>query len=254
VKWLTASLLALELLVYPYVVSVSGECRLTPGTVQRARAAIAGQVEAVLVGEGQAVKRGDVLLRLDDHTLRQDLQHALSERQAASTALARASEREMKAAGNTMKASLRYWQQEVERVQSALELTVLRANIDGQVITPSPGSLVHQQVEPGQELLVIADTQQVVAEILVAERDIGSVATGQQAFVRAYTDSGASHASVVQSIVPVAERGPLGTFIVVKARIDNADQRLLPGTTGVAKILGERQSGFRWLARKLTRF
>ncbi len=252
-KWLTIGVVVLELLIYPYMVSVSGECRLAPGTMQKARAPIGGEIESVLVSEGQQVHRGDILLRIDDSSLRQEMANAQRARFVAEIALDRASEHELKIAGNTMKATLRYWQQEIGRLQSTLDLTVLRSNIDGQVITAAPGDLVHRQVDEGDELLVIADTQQVVAEILVAERDIGEVVPGQKAFVRVYTDSGTSHESVVQSIVPVAERSPLGTFVIVKARIDNRNQQLLPGTTGVAKILCTRRNGFNLLTRKLSR-
>ena len=53
-------------LFYPYPLLVGGEARVTPGQVDRVRPQLGGQVEKVLVAEGQEVKVGDELVRLSD--------------------------------------------------------------------------------------------------------------------------------------------------------------------------------------------
>jgi len=79
------------------------------------------------------------------------------------------------------------------------------------------------------------------------------VALGQKVFTRVYTDTTETYESEVSTIMPVAERGLLGSVVIVKAPLSNEDERLIPGTTGVAKIISKRHMGVVLLFKKIAR-
>ncbi len=231
----------LGLLLYPYVTSVSGECRLVPGSLQKSRAALSGRIEKVLVGEGQKVKKGEPLVMFAEGELRYELEKA---------AAALEELRKTKAPSRTALASA---EREVERVQSQLDLTIVRAGISGKIVTASPQNLTNTVVGIGQELIEIAEMKRVTAEVLVPESEIADVAVGQPVFVRMYSDTSETYESTVEAIMPVAEKGIMGSLIVVRAGLANESERLIPGTTGIAKIIGQRQLGIVILFKKLAR-
>ncbi len=132
----------------------------------------AGRIEAVSVYEGDAVKAGSVLLRLDDGLLRAQLQKALATRRQAESDLARVqrlAERQLVAADELSRARTTVEVAKAEELllRTRLGYTVLRAPFDG-IITA-------RNAEPGDvaplhsHLLTLIDPASLYTEVAVSE-------------------------------------------------------------------------------------
>lgn len=65
--------------IIPYPLRVTSECTIIPSQRVKVRAEIAGVLSEILVDEGQAVKKGDVIARLDDRALKAERGKALAD-------------------------------------------------------------------------------------------------------------------------------------------------------------------------------
>ena len=65
--------------VVPYPLRVSAECTIFPSERVKVRSELQGVIAEILVDEGQSVKQGDVLARIDDHALKADREKVLAE-------------------------------------------------------------------------------------------------------------------------------------------------------------------------------
>ena len=144
-------------------------------------------------------------------------------------------------------------EREVQVLTQQLNDTQLKAEIDGKVSTPNVKSLENRFVAPGQEIIEVQNTAEMVLEILVPESEIGDVADHQPVRARIRTNPGHVYETEVEKITPVAEVGPLGSMVVVKARLKNEQSELIPGTSGTAKITGKRHLVIGQILRRILR-
>lgn len=154
---------------------------------------------------------------------------------------------------SVQKAEVEKAEREVQMLAQQLNDTKLKAEIDGKVSTPNVKSLENRFVAPGQEIIEVQNTNEMVLEILVPESDIGDVADKQPVHARIRTNPGHVYETVVEKITPVAEVGPLGSMVVVKARLQNSQADLIPGTSGTAKITGKRHLIISQILRRILR-
>jgi HlyD family secretion protein len=235
---------------------------LTYQTEIRMGSEVMGRVQSLYVEEGDNVKRGDVLLRLDPATVQTQV-----DRLEASLAQSRlAIERsrlnvemldtkfkryeglraggavdantfdELKAQLEQAKVELSSSQQvslqteaQLKEAREQLAKTVLRAPIDGRVTqliikvgetaVPSATSIA------GSDLMTIADTSNLYAEVNVNETDVARVVPGQRAKIvpAAYPDK--SWAGVVETVAvsPRQVQGQGKTY-PVKIRLDASEE------------------------------
>ncbi len=166
-----------------------------------------------LVQEGQALRAGDVVARLDDSLLQ------LQIRQAVDPAV----------------------QQLLLTQASRYEL---RAPIPG-VVTRVP---MHtgEVVSPGQTVVAVADLTSLKVVIYVFERDLGKVQVGQEVVVTADPFGARTFRGVVTSTNPRAEFTPrniqtqrdrLNLVFGVKVRVDNPAGALKPGMPADATFI-----------------
>ncbi len=244
---------ALGVLLFPYSPTIKGDCRLVSGNIEKVRALMGGQVQKVLVAEGDDVKKNQVLIELSAPELTFDKQKQEAALQATRARLAGLKPKALKKEGEALRADSSRSEKEIARLDALLENTKVRADIDGRVVSASPQSLTHVLVSPGQELLEIDNTDNMLLEILVPEHDISDVQIGQHLQARIYANAGTTYESKVAQITPIAEHGPLGSVVIVKAQIANSNGDLIPGTTGSAKIVEDRQLGIVLLAWEILR-
>ena len=117
--------------------------------------------------------------------------------------------------------------------------TTVRAPKDGRVMTPNVHLLTGIWLRQGAELLSLADTRTLEAQIDVPEADIGSVKVGDKVRIRPWSDEDREIAGTVTEIAPAAQARPYGTIVRVRASIPNEEANLRPAMTGYAKIDGE---------------
>ncbi|TXD39279.1 efflux RND transporter periplasmic adaptor subunit [Lujinxingia vulgaris] len=200
------------------------------------------RIERMLVQEGDRVRRGQVLARMDDATLRQ----AQVELRTAQTELDRA--KRLVDIGAVARQQLEQAQAAYDSISANIELlesnTVLTSPISGVVTNryfvageqfvvgaQAPALLTVQQIDP---LKVIID---------VAERYFPQVKMGMKATVNLDTYPGEDFAGEVTRINPTIS--PDSRSFRVEIRLDNEDGRLSPGMSARASLeLGEVEGLF----------
>lgn len=223
------------------------------------RSRIEGQLFDALVREGQTVRRGDVLFRLDPRPLQARLKEveALLARNRASHAKALSDVKRLSnlsAKGyspktvlddartqvDTLAATVRASEAEVELAQLSLDYATIRSPIDGRVgsILITPGNIV----KPGddQPLLIITETRPVYISFSVPEQYIDELRARmaeRQLPVEASTQASRTTAAVGRLFFINNQVDATTGTIELLAHSDNDDERLIPGQFVRARIL-----------------
>lgn len=266
---LLAGILLAVLLVPFSRETITAEGVLAPATLLRVEAPESGTVEAVLVRENDAVKEGDVLLRISS-----------SAAEAAAARWTAARDRSAKAAGAARvegAAGVAYAdERRVLSAEAALRseearlgrLTV-RSPLTGRVLTPRLQDLEKRNVAARTLLAEVGDCRTLVAALPVSERLLDELEVG--APVKAYSLQRplAPIHGTVRKIAPAAANQPrtargetepalpgeMPDRFVALAFFENPGETLRPGSPVRAKIAGRRLSygarGWRVLRRWL---
>lgn len=237
---------------------------------------VMGRVQEILVKEGDAVKQGDLLLRLDPATTRADVAQLEAAMQQSRLAIERQqvqlatletrlqryqqlrdqglidansfddfkSQRDLaRVELDSSRQSLRQTEAQLNRSRELLAKTELRAPITGKVtqLTIKIGETAVPSVTSiaGSDLMVIADISNRYAEVNVNETDVARVAVGQEARIvpAAFPDS--SWRGVVETVaVSPRQIAGQGKSYPVKIRLDEtADQNFHTGMSARAEII-----------------
>jgi putative peptide zinc metalloprotease protein len=237
--------------------SVEGRFVFEPKDTAVLRAMVPGMVREVAVTEGQAVRAGDVLVRMRNFDVESEAGKAQADYVAAR---ARYTDAQLQFADfvraeHERDQSLAAAQQSHDRVD---QLTI-RSPFDGQVVNARPRDLEHAVVKDGTELVTVADVSSLKARLYIPEFDLRKVAVGEKA--RLLGDgSFAPLTGTVESILPASEEMQDGMvkktdykgirppkFYVVTIVVPN-DGRLRPGLPGTAKVYHgwESLAGMAW--------
>jgi HlyD family secretion protein len=208
------------------------------GTIEAPEVAVAPLVSGAIleapVTEGSAVKKGDVLFRIDDSVLKLQVAQAQAGVSAAKAARDQAKKDEKSAA------EIAAAQAQLDQASAGLELAKLQqsyctvtAPVDGVLLTKALDA--GETASPGKTLATIGRLDELTVTVYVAESDIGGVKIGQKATLR--TDSSTStFPCTVTSIASEAEFTP--------AQVETKDQRVklvyavklsVPDRSGVLK-------------------
>ena len=211
----------------------SARLQLTlPGEVQGSRdallaAALGGYVERVTVRDGETVRRGQVLARVDAASHRVRLSQARIEKDAARRELDRAQR-----LGNAIPAAQRE-QAETRLAAADAALRAAQVGASRAVITaPFAGTIADVAVEvgevaaPGSPVVRLVQLDPAHVVVTVSDRDVVALREGMAA--RARTDAqGAWHDGSVVHINPAADLQTRAFSVEVE--IPNPDGALLPG-------------------------
>jgi HlyD family secretion protein len=249
---------------------------LTYQTEIRMVSEVMGRVQEILVKEGDAVKQGELLLRLDPATTKADVAQLEAAMQQSRLAIERQqvqlatletrlkryqqlrdqavidantfddiqSQRDLaRVELDSSRQSLRQTEAQLNRSRELLAKTELRAPITGKVtqLTIKTGETAVPSVTSiaGSDLMVIADTSNRYAEVNVNETDVARVAVGQEARIvpAAFPDS--SWRGVVETVaVSPRQVAGQGKSYPVKIRLDeSADQNFHTGMSARAEII-----------------
>ncbi|RUU00777.1 efflux RND transporter periplasmic adaptor subunit [Mesorhizobium sp. USDA-HM6] len=210
----------------------------------------------VLVKEGDHVKAGDVVARLDDALLRAQLAEqkaAVAEAQAtldsalsaaaradkllASNAISAETAEEKATAVKTGKAGVEQAEAAAERLQAELDRTTIHAPFDG-VISSKP-AVAGSIVQAGTELMKIVRDGRLEVGVLVPEKDLAAISVGQAATIAdasggTYSGSVSSIAETVNSTtrlasvyVEIGEGSGLKSGMFARVTIETAASRQL---------------------------
>jgi putative peptide zinc metalloprotease protein len=219
-------------------------------------AAVSGRVEMVYVREGDEVRAGEVLLRMSS----QDVGGMASSAEAAmGTARYHAIEAELGGRSVGTSAAI---EEAASRSGSlaheAQESLIVKATMDGRVISSQPDELIDQQVGSGEPLLTIAGGNAGQADerlrLYIPAGEMNRIQPGDEVAIvppgrfsvirtRLMRPDGES-ATLPQGLVAHQEyKGiVLPTFYCARLKIDSGSSALPLGTAGSARVFGSRRS------------
>ncbi|MCE5285534.1 MAG: efflux RND transporter periplasmic adaptor subunit [Pelosinus sp.] len=207
-------------------------------------AKIAGRIEAVLVEEGQKVRVGDPLVKLESAELANSLRAA---KEAAAKAqinydLARNDFNRYQTLNNQGAISQQQLDNATAKLKSAeADLASTTANLDsadkqygnGTILAPVDGvvanktATVGQVISPGAALMVVEDINQVFAVVNIEQKDLGRIKLGQQASVTVDAYEGKVFTGTIETINP--EAGASSRMFRARVKLDNLDGALRAG-------------------------
>lgn len=237
------------------VLQLSGALRAV--NQAQVKAKVAGEVREVLVREGEAVKAGQVLVKIDASEYQARLEQARGSLQAARAQLAIAA----KARDNNQvlvtkgfisqnafdNAASQYdiARANVESAQGALDVAQKALN-DSVVRAPIAGIVATRSVQPGEKvsvdsrLLELVDLRQLELEAAVPTTDILQIAPGQQAQLRLEGLPATLTGRIVR-INPVTQAGSRSVMTYIQ--VDNPQGLLKAGMFGQAEITLASKAG-----------
>lgn len=227
---------------WPRYVQAVGSLRADESVVIKPE--VAGRIVALPFNEGAAVKRGDVLLRLDDAVLAAERQQA-----AANLALARsrhqrslllAHDRFISAqAADETAANLKAAQATHALATARLARAVVRAPFDGRIGLRR--AAVGDYIKEGSEVVVLEKRDVLKVDFSVPESASLSIRPGHALQFQLDALPGRDFAGKV--IAVDAAVTTTGRALAIRAQVDNAGGELLPGMFArVQLLLGEAQT------------
>jgi HlyD family secretion protein len=249
------------------VVSAQAAGTVQPDTVVEVKSKASGEILNIHVETGQEVKRGDLMVEVDQRVPRNNLAQAQADLEVAKAQLTNAESKKRRAdelftsqsitQEEHEQASLDYAsaksaviraQVSVETARDQLDDTKVLAPINGTIISllVSRGAVITSPtsaVGEGTVLLTMADLDLVQVKTLVDETDIGKIKPGLRATVTVDAFPNRPFEGEVLKIEPQAEVQQNVTMFPVLIRIQNRDKLLKPGMNSEVEIhIGRRDS------------
>lgn len=194
------------------------------------RPEVSGRITQLNFRDGARVRKGQVLVQLDDQLPRAQVQQAQAE-----LSIARANHQrnqELVAQGfisqrslDESAASLQVALAKLALAQATAARLKIVAPFDG--IVGIAGVNVGDYLKDGTDIVNIEDLERVFVDFRLPERYQGKVRVGQTARVELDALPGASYSAVVQAIDPQIDAN--GRSMAVRASIDNPQLQLRPG-------------------------
>jgi len=221
------------------------------GSVQPERRAdlqaeVSAVVLQVLKENGDPVRRGDLLVRLDDTAIRDTLTAAVAAQQAAELALEQGERQfqrmstlrktgivtvdqfeDSETRRNTEKSDLEAARTRVVSARQQLERTEVRAPFDGIVSDRKVSAGDTAQI--GKELVKVIDPHSLRFEGLVSADSIGEVRTGQRVMFRVHGFADRDFLGTITRVNPAAN----ATTRQVEVLVSFSDLKQQPGVSGL---------------------
>lgn len=257
-------------------VVVSAPGKIVPHKQVTIKSKAAGEIKEIMVKEGDTVKSGALLIRLDPMVEESRMEQARAEHQAAQASVKKSraelkKERDHRRRGKALykdgilskteyedrrhavtlarnnlviaRSSEQAIAHALAEAEDRLSYTEIKAPMDGVVLNldAAPGQVVSSGMsglDTGTPLMVMADLSQLLIIAEVEETDVAAVVTGQEtrALVDAYP--GAIFNGKVERVSPEAiEKGAV-TIVEVRIALDNkTGATLRPGMSATVEIV-----------------
>ncbi|MBI2217834.1 MAG: HlyD family efflux transporter periplasmic adaptor subunit, partial [Candidatus Rokubacteria bacterium] len=226
---------------------VAGTTALEPVLRRAAVAPFAGYVAEAPVRAGDVVRRGQLLVRLDDRDLRLERLKAASQHEQLTREYSQAFAARNAAQVVILSARLDQSRAQLALLDDHLARTRLRAPFDGIVVAGDLSQQIAAPVERGQLLYEIAPLDAYRLVIKVDERDVTLVAPRQKGTLVLAGVPGEPLSFTVEKVTPVSTPKDARNFFRVEAALDGKLDRLRPGMEGVGKIeVGRRLHVWIW--------
>jgi membrane fusion protein (multidrug efflux system) len=208
------------------------------------RPEVTGRVSDLSFQEGEKVKRGQVMVRLDDSVERATLAQAEARLALAKSNFARAQTLVARDAGtikalDEARAGLLSAEADITLAKARLEKMSIAAPFDG--VAGLRKVSVGDYLSPGAEVVNLEQIDPLKIDFRVPEIFLPTVKDGATIAVTGDAFPGRNFAGRIYAINPLIDQA--GRSIVVRARIDNTDNVLRPGLFArVTLTLAEREN------------
>ncbi|MBO1111263.1 efflux RND transporter periplasmic adaptor subunit [Bordetella petrii] len=217
-------------------ISAVGSLRSDESVVLRPE--VAGRIQHIDFQEGQPVKQGQVLIRLDDSVPRAELDQARANLALAQSHYRRAVDLQGRGfvsqqARDEAASNLKVQQAAAALAQARLDKMTIRAPFAGIVGLRSMS--VGDYVDQGQDLAPLEAIDPLKVDFRVPEMYFGKVKVGQALTVRLDALPGEERQGQVYAVSPLVDAG--GRSILLRATVPNPDSRLRPGMFARVQLL-----------------
>ena len=213
-----------------------GSLRSNQGVMLRPE--VSGRVSKLGFGDGQRVKRGQVLVQLDDSLQQAQLPHAQAQASIARTNLQR--NRELVAQNfvsqsvvDQAQANLEVGEAQVALAQAQLQRMKVLAPFDG--FTGIRSVNVGDYVKDGADLVQVEDVSTMWVDFRLPERYLAQLKPGQEVAVTLDALPGRPHTARVEAVDSQLDAS--GRSVLVRARVANAGGILRSGLFARTRIV-----------------
>jgi putative peptide zinc metalloprotease protein len=225
---------------------------IEPGDTHQVHAGVPGKILAVYVKEGDAVRNGQVMARLQSMNAASASEEA-AEQVASSQAEVLSAELRHSGLGPALAAQRAARRSSAIAREQGTQLAV-SAPIAGVVATGDPENLVNRDVTTGETLLTIVDPSRLIARLYIPVSEVDGIRVGDPVSLQMPSRFSAIKArlgTVEGSTEPVpagvlAEQQYKGitvpVFYTTRIPLGEMEDGVQPGMSGQAKIFGRRRS------------
>ncbi len=205
---------------------------------------VSDTVREVLFEDGQSVKQGDVLVRLQDNEEKAQLSEAKANLNEAERQFERV--KNLVKQGNASTAALDTQQRNMDEARFRLDAAQARL-ADQKIVAPFDGLLGLRQVSagslitPSTAITTIDDIDIIKMDFSVPERFIATLAPGQRVYARVEAYPGRRFEGVITTIDSRID--PATRSVVIRAEVPNPDHALKPGLLMIVKAVSREWEG-----------
>ncbi len=175
IKLIVFLVLLCGVLFFPWMEEIESDCTLVPHQRVKIVPEISGRIEEVFVREGQAVKKGDAIARLDTSTLETQLKGALEEKLGATAEAERFRGLNEPAGMEIALTRVRAAEAKAQGLQRDITSATLRSPIDGVVLTKDIELSRGVFVQAGADFTVVGTTESWDLQVHLQEKQVGRV-------------------------------------------------------------------------------
>jgi RND family efflux transporter MFP subunit len=233
------------LAVFPMPMRLAGDAVVAP--VHRAQVGpeFEGVVRKVLVREGQAVKRGQVIAEMESWERQTALAAAEARYQTALLEMNHALAANDGAEAGVRRVEADYWKTELVNAQQLLDRAQLRSPIDGVVATPHIDTFVGRRLQFGDAFAEVLDASTAIVDVAIDDNDLSLLRPGQKAAVKLNGYPTRTFRGTVETVSPKGEAQGESRVFFARVAVENPDGLMRTGMEGRGKIsTGWRMSGY----------
>jgi RND family efflux transporter MFP subunit len=224
------------LAVFPLQLRVDGPATVAPAHTAKIQPEVAGIIQSVSVREGDAVRAGTVLAKLDDSDYRMALAEAEAKYDTAVSQANRALATNDGTEAGIQRVQSQFWKSEVDRDRQRIDKTLLRAPIDGRVTTPHIEDMVGRSLSAGDTFAEVADTSHASVDVAIDEVDLARLESGDKAAVKLEGVPNETFHAPVAIVSPKAQLQGNDRFFYARLDVPNPQGLIRPGMQGRSKI------------------
>jgi RND family efflux transporter MFP subunit len=231
-----AALVLVFLAAFPLPLRVDGPAIVAPAHTAHVQPEVAGMVQSVTVREGDTVRQGSILAKLDDWQYRTALSAAQSKYDTAVSQMNRALASNDGTEAGIQRVQADYWGAEVGRAQERLDRTALRAPLDGRIATPHIEDLVGRSLNAGDTFADVVDTSHASVDIAIDEVDLMRLHSGENAAVKLEGIPSRTFHALVTVVSPKAELQGNERYFFARVLVPNENGLIRSGMQGRGKV------------------